>query len=101
MVGLLEDKDAPAFLAAILPQVNNLVVTQPLNPRALNAERLSEVAVAAGLSPEQITVVAAPLQALEAARALAGPEGLVVAAGSVHLAGDLLSAPGERVVTSL
>jgi len=101
VVGLLEDKDAAAFVAAILPQVNNLVVTQPLNPRALDAERLAEVAVAAGLSPQQITVVPVPTEALNRGRTLAGPSGLVVAAGSVHLAGDLLSAPGERVVTSL
>lgn len=101
VVGLLEDKDAAAFVAAILPQVKNLVVTQPLNPRALDAQRLGEVALTAGLLPDQIRVVSSPAEALDCGRTLAGPTGLVVAAGSVHLAGDLLSAPGERVVTSL
>ncbi|MEI7889839.1 MAG: hypothetical protein WCI34_05975, partial [Actinomycetes bacterium] len=95
------DKDAAAFVAAVLPQVKTLVVTQPLNPRALDAQRLGEVALTAGLLPDQIRVVSSPAEALDCGRTLAGPTGLVVAVGSVHLAGDLLSAPGERVVTSL
>jgi dihydrofolate synthase / folylpolyglutamate synthase len=40
-------------------------------------------------------------RAVERARALAGPDGAVVATGSIYLVADLLSPPGVRKASAL
>ena len=101
VVGMLDDKDAAGFLAAMIPCVSRLVLTQPLNPRALSAEQLAAVARELGVAREDLVVEADPRKALELAKSITDPEGTVIATGSVHLVGDLVSNPGERVVSSL
>ena len=101
VIGMLDDKDAAGFLAAMIPCVSRLVLTQPLNPRALSAEQLAGVALELGVAREDLVVEADPRKALELAKSMTDPRGTVIATGSVHLVGDLVSAPGERVVSSL
>jgi len=94
VVSILDDKDAPAMLAALLPLVSGCVYTASTSPRALSPATLKSLGEQlggppAGLEPD-------PHHALADARELAGPDGVVVATGSISLVGDLLAAPGER-----
>jgi hypothetical protein len=50
---------------------------------------------------ESVTVESEARAALTAAQAISGKDGVVLATGSIHLVGDLLSDPGERVVSAL
>lgn len=99
LLGVLADKDHGAMSAALLGRIGHVIATEPENPRALPAESLAESLRAAGHG--SVSVNANPRAALAQARGLAGPDGVVIATGSVHLVGDLLSSPGERTVTAL
>jgi folylpolyglutamate synthase/dihydropteroate synthase len=87
------------MVAAMLSYVDTLIATSPENPRTLAAGRLAEVAVACGHN--YVRVVEDPRAALQAAKLAAAPDAVVIATGSVHLVGDLLSEPGQRTVTAL
>jgi dihydrofolate synthase/folylpolyglutamate synthase len=100
VLGLLDDKDAAGFIAAIIARVDVLIATRPLNPRALDAERVASLAKAAGVA--RVETQPDHAKALVLAREIALAEGgSVVVTGSVHLIGDVVSAPGERIVTAL
>ena len=99
VVGVLADKDAQGIAAAMLDNVKAVIATTPDNLRALAADAMAAELVAAG--HQDVRTEADPRAALEQAKQLAGTGGVVFATGSVHLVGDLLSRPGERVVTAL
>jgi len=101
VIGMLDDKDARSFMKELAGVLERVVVTQPLNPRALPAQALAEVALGAGMAAESVTVESEARAALTAAQAISGKDGVVLATGSIHLVGDLLSDPGERVVSAL
>ncbi len=101
VVGMLDDKDATSFMKEMVGVLDRVVVTQPLNPRALPAQALAEVALGVGMASESVTVESEARAALAAAQSISGKDGVVLATGSIHLVGDLLSAPGERVVSAL
>jgi dihydrofolate synthase / folylpolyglutamate synthase len=84
VVSILDDKDAAAMLAALLPVVSHVVFTRTSNPRAVAPERLRE------LVPDAI-VVGEPKAALQRAKELGGA---VVATGSIYLIADLVREPG-------
>jgi dihydrofolate synthase/folylpolyglutamate synthase len=44
VVGILSDKDAHGVLEALEPVLSSVVVTQPVSPRALDADELGEIA---------------------------------------------------------
>jgi dihydrofolate synthase/folylpolyglutamate synthase len=87
LLALLGEKDAGAILEALLPGAAGVVATQVGSPRALPAHDLAARIAAAGTAP--VETVPAPEAALERARALAGPDGLVLVTGSLYLAGAL------------
>ena len=101
VLGMLEDKDALAFVRELAPVLAAVVVTQPLNPRALDSSSLVSVCQEAGFSSDAIRFESGVKAALAAARAEAGEDGVVLVTGSIHLVGDLLSPPGERIVSAL
>jgi dihydrofolate synthase/folylpolyglutamate synthase len=84
VISILDDKDAAAMVAALLPVVSTVVFTRTSNPRALAPEKLRE------LVPDAL-VVAEPKAALQQAKELGGA---VVAAGSIYLIADLVREPG-------
>ena len=88
VIGVLEDKDAAAMLALLLPQFDRIVFTRPANPRSLSPATLVTLAEKLGGPPAE--TVAAPRAALERARELAGPDGAVLATGSIYLIADLV-----------
>jgi len=88
VVGVLEDKDAAGMLETLLPHVDQVVFTRPANPRALSPATLVTLAEKLGGPPAE--TVASPRAALERARELAGPDGAVLATGSIYLIADLV-----------
>jgi dihydrofolate synthase/folylpolyglutamate synthase len=97
VVSVLEDKDAGEMLAALLAGVDRLVLTRCSNPRALSPEALAErLAGLGGPGPE---LVPDPGAAMERAAALAGPDGAVLATGSIYLIADLVRQGGDAAST--
>jgi len=76
------------------------VFTSSANPRALPAATLASLAGQVG-GPREVALERDPRKALALARTLAGPDGAVVATGSIYLVADLLSAPGTRRASAL
>jgi dihydrofolate synthase/folylpolyglutamate synthase len=80
------------MLATLVPVCDALVLTASQNPRALPPPTLQSLAGQLGGSRAES--VRDPLAALERARELAGPDGVVLATGSIYLVADLLAATG-------
>jgi dihydrofolate synthase/folylpolyglutamate synthase len=92
--GASADKDIPGMLAELMPRVSRLIVTQAAHPRAEEAEALADVAHHYALRVE--AVVPVPL-ALEQALTRAGPDEVILAAGSLFIAGEVLNAWENRM----
>lgn len=86
VISVLGDKDAAAMVGALATVADVIVATRSSHARAVAAEDLAALAHASG-RPAQ--VAAPPPAALDAARAAAGAEGIVVVAGSLYLLADL------------
>jgi dihydrofolate synthase/folylpolyglutamate synthase len=97
VISILDDKDAAAMLGELLPSCDALICTRSHNPRALSPGTLQSLAQQLGGPPAEI--VPEPHRALERARELGGPEGLVFATGSIYLVADLLAGT-RRVIAS-
>jgi len=93
VISVLDDKDAAAMLAELLPMCDALVLTASQNPRALPPPTLQSLAGQLDGPPSE--VIRDPRAALDRAREEAGPGGLVVATGSIYLVADLLRPAGE------
>ena len=92
VVSVLDDKDAAGMLDTLMPMCDGLVLTASQNPRALPPPTLKSLAEQLGGPPSEI--IRDPRAALARARELAGPDGLVVATGSIYLVADLLRPAG-------
>jgi dihydrofolate synthase/folylpolyglutamate synthase len=96
VIGVLDDKDAAEMLRAILPLADAAVFTRSANPRSLPPATLEALAGQVGGPPAEC--VADPRAAVERARELAGPDGAVIATGSIYLIADLVrEGPAARV----
>jgi dihydrofolate synthase/folylpolyglutamate synthase len=91
VLGVLEDKDAAAMLAALMPHVERAWFTAPPSSRALSPAALQSLARQLGF--DATACEPQPWRALEQAREWAAAHGgAVLATGSVYLVGDLLGA---------
>ena len=99
VVSVLEDKDAAAMLAALLPVCQRVVFTRCANPRVLSPATLDSLARKLG-GPTAETVPD-PVAAVVRARELAGPGGAVLATGSIYLIADLVRKPGAARASTL
>jgi dihydrofolate synthase / folylpolyglutamate synthase len=88
VIGVLDDKDAASMLRAILPLADAAVFTRSSNPRSLPPATLEALAAQLGGPPAEC--VAEPRAAVERAVQLAGPDGAVIATGSIYLIADLV-----------
>jgi folylpolyglutamate synthase/dihydropteroate synthase len=77
------------MLAELLPRVSRLILTRPDHPRAATLEELAALAHGYGWRVEEIQPVA---EALRFALAHSRPGEVVVAAGSLSVAGEVLAA---------
>lgn len=84
----LKDKDAASILNILGEHVRAVVLTRPRVERACDPLDLVAL-VPAGIPREVVPEAGA---AIERARHLAGPEGLVLVAGSLYLVGEVLAA---------
>lgn len=97
VLSILDDKDAAGMLAAVGAggvRIDALVLTSSQNPRALPPPTLESLARQLQGPPGE--VVGDPFRALARARDLAGPEGVVIVAGSLYLIADLLATGGRE-----
>lgn len=90
VVSILDDKDAPAMLAQLVPACNAFVLTSSQNPRALPPPTLQSLV--GQLGGTRAEAVRDPHAALRRARELAGTGGVVLATGSIYLVADLVAA---------
>jgi dihydrofolate synthase/folylpolyglutamate synthase len=81
------------MLRLLLPHCDAIVVTRARIPRALPPATLASLIHQLGFAGE-VEIVGESHAALERARALAGPDGVALATGSIHLIADLLSPIG-------
>jgi dihydrofolate synthase/folylpolyglutamate synthase len=99
VIGVLEDKDAAAMLAALIPQVDHAIFTRSRNPRSLSPATLASLAEKLGGPPWK--TVSDPVAAVRDARSLAGPGGAVLATGSIYLVADLVRGETDVRASSL
>jgi dihydrofolate synthase / folylpolyglutamate synthase len=99
VVGVLEDKDAAGMLETLLPHFDRVVFTRPANPRSLSPATLVTLAEKLGGPP--VETVAGPRAALERAHELAGPDGVVLATGSIYLIADLVREGADARASTL
>jgi dihydrofolate synthase/folylpolyglutamate synthase len=92
VLSVLDDKDAAAMLGALLGQCERVVFCANANPRALSPATLQSLAAQVGAVEGHLE--ADPHRALALGRELAGPGGVVLAAGSIYLVADLLRGTG-------
>jgi dihydrofolate synthase/folylpolyglutamate synthase len=91
---VLEDKDAAAMLAMLLPACERAWFTAPASSRALSPAALQSLARQLGF--EEAASEPDPARALEQARRWASERGgVVLATGSIYLVGDLLGRIGR------
>ncbi|WP_156757774.1 bifunctional tetrahydrofolate synthase/dihydrofolate synthase [Actinokineospora pegani] len=104
VVSVLSDKDAAGILAPLEPVLSDIVVTANSSPRAMDPDRLAEIAVEL-FGDERVTTAPRLIEAIEAAVALAETsddpsEPLsgagVVATGSVVTAGEVRALFGKE-----
>jgi dihydrofolate synthase/folylpolyglutamate synthase len=100
VVSVLDDKDAAAMLATLLPLCAGAVFTANANPRALSPATLASLAGQVG-APAVSRVEADPHRAVALARELAGPGGVVLATGSIYLVADLARPAGAGRASTL
>jgi dihydrofolate synthase/folylpolyglutamate synthase len=100
VLSVLEDKDAAAMLAELVPLAERLVLTRCANPRALSPATLeSLVSKLPGAPP--LETVADPVAAVARARELAADGGAVLATGSIYLIADLVRDPASARASTL
>ncbi|WP_424184820.1 bifunctional tetrahydrofolate synthase/dihydrofolate synthase [Actinokineospora sp. G85] len=104
VVSVLSDKDAAGILAPLEPVLSDIVVTANSSPRAMDPDRLTEIAVEL-FGDDRVTTAPHLVEAIEAAVALAETsdnpsEPLsgagVVATGSVVTAGEVRALFGKE-----
>jgi dihydrofolate synthase / folylpolyglutamate synthase len=96
---VLDDKDAAAMLEALLPLCERAVFTRCANPRSLPPATLESLGSKLG-GPASETI-GDPREALARARELAGPDGAVLATGSIYLVADLVRTEGVARASTL
>lgn len=86
LTGVLGDKDYPDMVGEMLPLAKSFVTITPDSPRALSAQELADYLKSLGAQAQPCETTA---QGLERALALAGPEDVVCACGSLYMIGEV------------
>jgi dihydrofolate synthase/folylpolyglutamate synthase len=99
VVAVLDDKDAAGMLREIGPVCDQMIFTKSLHPRSLPPATLATLLQQLGGPPAE--VVASARAAVERARELAGPDGAVLATGSIYLIAELVRDEGAARASAL
>jgi dihydrofolate synthase / folylpolyglutamate synthase len=92
--GAMKDKAISEMTEILFPLAERVIATQPENPRSASPEEIQLAAVRTG---SDVDVAADVASALERAKALAGPAGVVVITGSIYLVGEVMRLIDARV----
>ncbi|PYS51711.1 MAG: bifunctional folylpolyglutamate synthase/dihydrofolate synthase [Acidobacteria bacterium] len=88
--GAMRDKDLKEIATTLFPAANQLILTQPSNPRSATPETLVHI-VPANFNKSRLTLAPSPVEAIQAAYSLTPPEGLICVTGSLYLIGEIMS----------
>ena len=86
LTGVLADKDYADMYEDMAQYVTRFVTVTPPNPRALSAQALAEYLQRFG---KPVTACETVAQGVALAKELAGPDGVVLAYGSLYMVGDI------------
>jgi len=94
--GVMRDKVVQEIAEILFPITTHVIVTHAHNPRSASPDEIRQAAarVAAGSDIEEAESVAS---ALDRARKVAGPRGLVVVTGSIYIVGEAMRTLGVRI----
>ena len=93
VTGVMADKDYRQMYQTIAPFCSRFITVTPPNPRALPAQELAELLQPLGKPVEAIADVA---QGVHRAMELAGPDGTVLAFGSLYMIAQIRQAATEE-----
>ena len=99
VVAVLDDKDAAGMLRELGPACDQMIFTRTSHPRSLSPATLATLLRQLGGPPAE--VVASARGAVERARELAGPDGAVLASGSIYLIAELVRDEGAARASAL
>jgi len=98
--GAMSDKDIAGMAAELFPRASTIVLTRVRDPRAATGARMGKAALG---SSRNVIFTETVRQALSWARSITPPDGLICAAGSLHLVGEIkrvLETEDEQAVVS-
>jgi dihydrofolate synthase/folylpolyglutamate synthase len=90
--GASSDKDIEGMFAELLPRAARLIITQAVQPRALDPDELLSRAAPLGQSGLTMETVAPVSRALERAIQLSTPEDVILACGSLFVVAEVRAA---------
>lgn len=93
LFGVMGDKNVEEMTAALFPRAQRVVLTRPGHKRAMDPAEISRIG---GRHAAELHEEPDPGRALALARKLAGPDGLVLAAGSIFLVSDVRQAAAAQ-----
>jgi dihydrofolate synthase/folylpolyglutamate synthase len=85
--GAMEDKDVSEMTSILFPRAERVFLTRPNNARALAARELRSFMPSNSIDAE-VTETSSLTEALEKAKQMTGPDGLVLITGSLYLVGE-------------
>jgi dihydrofolate synthase / folylpolyglutamate synthase len=92
--GAMRDKAIGEMAEILFPLAERVIVTQADNPRSATAGEIRQAAVRTSTEIEAEADIGS---ALERARGLAGPRGVVVITGSIYIVGEAMRLLGTRI----
>ena len=92
--GAMRDKAISEMTEILFPLAERVIATRQENPRSASPEEIQQAAVRTG---SEVEVISNVTSALERAKILAGPSGVVVITGSIYLVGEVMRLIGARV----
>jgi dihydrofolate synthase/folylpolyglutamate synthase len=92
--GAMRDKAISEMTEILFPLADRVIATRPQNPRAASPAEIQQAAARTGVEVEAVEDVHS---AVERARALAGPDTLLVITGSIYLVGEVMQSIGAEV----
>ncbi|HEX4426242.1 MAG TPA: folylpolyglutamate synthase/dihydrofolate synthase family protein [Terriglobales bacterium] len=92
--GAMRDKAIAEIAEILFPLAERVIVTQADNPRSASSKEIREAAARISIDMEDAPDVPA---ALQKARILAAPDGVVVVTGSIYIVGEAMRALGVEI----
>jgi dihydrofolate synthase/folylpolyglutamate synthase len=86
--GAMKDKGLEEIAAILFPVADQLVLTEPDNPRSAGVNSLKELAEKI-LAPEEVVAISSAGEALAHARLITPADGLICITGSLYLVGEI------------